>query len=349
LEESFVCIEEKSLLLVLLIALSLVNTSKVSVTSASPATQLLVDPPEVSGVMPPNEFLITMNVTEAPETFSWEISLSWDPELLNLTYIKEGDFLHRWVWDEFEEAWVPKYSTSFLYPPLNETNLNGKTIVSCSLKGALPTSEWASGNGWLCSLGFKVKAQSSCILDLFDTRLWDHMSEGYPAYTYYPSIDGFFYNVDIHDIAVTNIVLSATQANAGDNVAMNVTVRNKGIFDETFNCSLYADLDTSVVADEINIGMQTGITIGKGASTTVPFTWDTKGVAGGNYTISAKAIAAVDDNPDDNLFTGGTVKIEGTSTTTDILSYLPYIAAAVAAAVVVVAVAVYFMKFRKKE
>ncbi len=348
MKKSFVCIKEKSLLVMFIITLSLASTSKVRVTYASPETQFFVDPPEVSGVMPSNEFLITMNVTEAPETFSWEISLSWDPELLNLTYVKEGDFLHRWVWDEFEGEYVPQYSTSFLYPPLNETNVNGQIIVSCSLKGALPTSEWATGNGWLCSLGFKVKAQGSSILNLFDTRLWDHMSEGYPAYTYYPSIDGFFYNVDIHDIGVTNIVLSRTDVAAGESVAINVSVRNEGIFDETFDCTLYADLDTSVIADEINIGTKNGIAIEKGASTTVTFTWDTKGVAGGNYTISAKAIAAVDDDSADNLFTGGTVKIEGTSTT-DILSYLPYIAAAIVAVVVILAVAVYFMKFRKKE
>jgi len=275
-----------------------------------------------------------VNVTEAPQTFSWEISLSWDQELLNLSRLWEGNFLKRSV----------PYGTSIVYTPLDEANLKGEIRISCSLLGALPTSEWASGNGWLCSLGFTVKAQGSCILDLFNTRLWDHMSEGYPAFTYYSSLDGFFYNVDVHDIAVTNVVPFLTEVNVGDNVAINVTVKNEGIFDETFNFTVYADLDSSVIADEINIGTQTNIPIGRGASTTVTFTWGTKGVAGGNYTISAKAIVAVDDDPTDNLFTDGTVNVRGASGP----DILPYVAVAVAIIIIVVVVAVYFIRFRKR-
>lgn len=344
LNQSLVCIKGKTLLLIFLVAFLLVGINKVDVVAASETTHFFVDPPEVTDVMPPNEFLTTINVTEAPETFSWEISLNWDPDLLELTSLEEGDFLHRWEWDEWEQKWVHKYSTNFFGgESLDEANLNGQIIIGCSLMGALPMSEWATGNGTLCSLGFTVEAQGSCVLDLLDTRLYDHMSEGYPAYTYYSNLDGFFYNVDVHDIAVTNVVPFPTEVTAGENVAINVTVKNDGIFDETFNLTVYADLDSSVIADEISIGTQTNIPIGKGASTTVTFTWDTNGVAGGNYTISARAIIAVDDEPTDNLFTDGTVKVQG-APPSDILLY---IAVAVVIIVIVAAIAVYFIKFRK--
>jgi len=54
------------------------------------------------------------------------------------------------------------------------------------------------------SLGFVVKALGSSVLDLFDTRLWDHIDPetGYPAPNYYPNEDGFveatnFYNAGL--------------------------------------------------------------------------------------------------------------------------------------------------------
>ncbi len=174
--------------MIFLVAFLLVSINKVDVAAASETTQFFVDPLEVTDVMPPNEFLITINVTEAPESFSWEISLSWDPDLLELASVEEGDFLHRWMWDEWEEEWVPAYPTALVYTPLDEANLNGEIKVGCSLIGNVP---WASGDGWLCTFDFTVETGGLCFLDLFNTKLFDHFWQGSPAPTNYPNVDSF--------------------------------------------------------------------------------------------------------------------------------------------------------------
>ncbi len=295
----------------------------VNLASASSATQFFVDPPEVRGVMPEDSFLITVNITEAPTTYTWEIYLSWDPELLNLTYIKEGDFLHRWYWDEWEEKYLPLYSTTFVYNPFDEANLNGQIKVDCGLQGDVP---WATGNGWLCSLGFKVKAQGSSILNLFDTRLWDYVWASTPEYTYYPNIDGFFFNDLFHNIALDNVAPDVLQVQGGAPLPIRVTIANKGNYTETsedFNITVYADTivyeyeygvsdrivrTTIVIGDEITIGTQTVTEpLAPGATTILTFTWNTEGVAWGYYTISAEVKG--DDDTRDNIFIDSEVSI----------------------------------------
>lgn len=309
--------------MVLLVGMTVVAiVPTVNLASASPATQFFVDPPEVRGVMPESSFLIKVNITEAPTTYSWEIHLSYDPALLNLTYIKEGDFLHRWYWDDWELKYLPLYPTTFLCTPFNEANLNGEIIISCSLQGDVP---WASGNGWLCNLGFKVKAQGHCILNLIDTRLWDYTLAGSPAYTYYSNLDGFFYNDLFHNIALDNVAPDVLQVYKGAPVTIRVTVANKGNYtetSETFNITVYADTivyeydydilgriikTTLVIGDEITIGTQTVTEpLAPGATTILTFTWDTGGVAWGDYTISAEVKGEHDDTRD-NIFINGKV------------------------------------------
>jgi len=298
----------------------------VNVASASPGTQFFVDPSEVRDIMPGNNFMINVSVTEAPSTYAWEIYLSWDPVLLNLTYVKEGDFLHRWIWDEWEEKWIPLYPTTFIHFPLSldEANLNGQIKIGCSL--AQGTDPWASGNGWLCSLGFKVKAQGSSILDLFDTRLWDYIWASTPGATYYPNLDGFFFNARFHNIGLDDIAPDVLQVQGGAPLPIRVTVANKGNYtetSETFNVTVYADTivytydydpsdwikrTTLVIGDEITIGTQTVTEpLAPGATTILTFTWNTEGVAWGYYTISAEVKG--DDDTRDNIFIDSEVSI----------------------------------------
>ena len=321
LNKKFVDIKGKILFSMFLIALLLISTIRVDVVAASPATYFFVDPPEVRDVTSPNEFLINISVTDAPDSFGWEISLSWDPALLELVTVDEGDFLHRWDVDPFTGDLVPKYETLFAYSSLYDANLEGEVLVTASLKYAV--TPWASGDGWLCTLGFRVEAVGSSVLNLFDTWLGDYMLMGSPHPTYYPNQDGFFSNTLFHNIAVTDV----TRARAAELVTINVTVTNEGNYTETsatFNVSVYADVtvyeptydptlvkiikNTTVVGDEIVVGTKTiPAPLAIGATTTLTFTWDTTGITGGDYTISAEVKG--DDDTRDNLFIGGAVEI----------------------------------------
>jgi len=114
--------------------------------------------------------------------------------------------------------------------------------------------------------------------------------------------------VGAHDINITKIALFTTEVTVGENVDINVTVKNEGHYSETFDVYVYADLDTTDIGDEIVLGPKTKA-LNAGANTTLSFSWDTIGVAEGTYTISAEAVVAVDDHPDNNLFIHGTVTV----------------------------------------
>ena len=77
---------------------------------------------------------------------------------------------------------------------------------------------------------------------------------------------------------------------SGCDVDVNVTVRNRGVSVETFNVSVYADANTTVIGDEITIVNYTVTNLGSGASNVTAVTWVTSGVPTcRNYTISAYA------------------------------------------------------------
>jgi nitrous oxidase accessory protein NosD len=108
-----------------------------------------------------------------------------------------------------------------------------------------------------------------------------------------------------HDVAVTDVVSDHTWVYQGHLVYVNVTVKNQGDFDETVTVTLYYDIAGSKV-----IGTQiTDLAVGE--SETILFAWDTATVPYcHNYTLTAVAtIVPQDNNPTDNTFTDGKVKI----------------------------------------
>jgi len=100
-----------------------------------------------------------------------------------------------------------------------------------------------------------------------------------------------------YDVGITEIVPSKTLVGQGYSLPINITVLNYGAYTETFNVTLYAN-DTF-------IELQT-ITLASGNSTTLTFTWNTTGVAKGNYTITAKATQLPDEtDTTDNTYIDG--------------------------------------------
>ena len=105
-----------------------------------------------------------------------------------------------------------------------------------------------------------------------------------------------------HDIVVTDVTSSKTIVGQGYCLSINVTVENQSDFTETFNVTAYANTTP--------ITLQT-VTLTSGNSSTVTFTWNTTGVAKGNYTISAYAtrVLGETDTTDDNTYIDGIVMI----------------------------------------
>ncbi len=110
--------------------------------------------------------------------------------------------------------------------------------------------------------------------------------------------------VKLHDVAVTNVTSSKTQIVEGDDVSVNITVKNEGGVTETFNVTLYG----TEYGNSWPIYTFTGVTLAPGKTTTL--TIDGRGFTRGIYTLSAYAWPVPGEtHTSDNTYTGPTVLV----------------------------------------
>lgn len=255
------------------------------------------------------DFPIEIWVENAPESYAWEIKLSWDNTVLAITSITEGPWL------------AGAGPTVFTATPLAAAQAQGWLGAGCTLRGIV--SPGASGDGLLCTITFHVMAPGRSKLDLYDTFLggmpmgWDRKD--------YPNNDGFFCEITsttcLHDVAIIDVTHNATgPVTPGDLVGIDVTVVNQGEHPQHMVVKVYADSQDVydpedpdiVLIDEIVIGHYDCLELIPGATQTLHFVWDTTGVPSDAWTISAEVIKtdAPDDDPNDNLFIDCTVHVK---------------------------------------
>ena len=97
-----------------------------------------------------------------------------------------------------------------------------------------------------------------------------------------------------HDVGITSVTTSKNIVGQGFNVSINASVFNYGDSTENINVTIYAN---STTISEIN-----NIELASRNSTTITFTWDTAGVAYGNYTMTvcATPVSGETDTTDNN-------------------------------------------------
>lgn len=95
--------------------------------------------------------------------------------------------------------------------------------------------------------------------------------------------------VHTHDLAVISVNLSKTVVGQGYSACINVTVENQGDTVESFNLTLYADLNASSTGDEQIIASQTIHDLKNRTLITIIFAWNTTGIGFGNYSLWAYA------------------------------------------------------------
>lgn len=115
----------------------------------------------------------------------------------------------------------------------------------------------------------------------------------------------------VHDIAVISVTASPTTAWGGEPVYINVTVENQGNFTETFDVTVYADKNMTVVGDEIFVGNQTVYSLPPGATQTLNFVWNTTGAPSGSYNISAHASEVPHEKDIDDNWLIGAARVGG--------------------------------------
>jgi hypothetical protein len=121
-------------------------------------------------------------------------------------------------------------------------------------------------------------------------------------------VDGFVEIVseirpsDAHDIAVTNVVPSPTIVKAGQIVAINVTARNNGIYNESFYVRVYYD--------HVLIDREPVYNLAPSTEILLTFKWNTSGVFPLKYVITAVAEQVEGETRlADNTFVDRTVTI----------------------------------------
>jgi len=260
------------------------------------STVISVDP-QVSAIAPSQSFSVSVKVTNVSELYAWQFNLTFNPAVLNVVNVTEGPFLSQ----------VGATYWGFTEDDIH--NADGWVFVACSF---FPIPEHgATGSGVLATVILTVKAEGLSNLHFSgmsetspETSLatYDHEAM-VPKTIDFSAVDGVFAYPLWRDLAVTNIVASPTSVLAGEPVSVNVTVTNLGNFTETFNATAYYDSTA--------IGTRTGLTLEADADRVLTFTWDTTGVALGNYPIKAEVrMAQVDNNSTNNVLTNGTVTIE---------------------------------------
>lgn len=271
------------------------------------------------------EFTVDINITNAPETYAWEVYLGFDDSVLNFVNAKQGPWLASF-------APYGELNTTFAY--LNKTGYVG---ISCLFKG--PISPGASGNGRLCNVTFHVEDDTGFTkLNLYDTSLVD--MDGVKSY--YPNNDGFFEGASVtalHDVAITKITVNGSEtylhAQQNDTVEIIVDILNEGDEDQNVGIEVYAERLTHNPADkdevwvgdlgsmdrasgdpnwrsrpEYKIGENTSVFVASaGGTNSSRFIWDTRNVAGEIYKICAVLVKTGDNDPDDNVFVGPEVQV----------------------------------------
>jgi len=145
-------------------------------------------------------------------------------------------------------------------------------------------------------------------------------------------------SVVTHDIAITLVTVSLTEATIGETLSINVTVVNQGTFTETFDVTAYYS--------NTIIGTETVTNLAPGGTQTPVFNWDTTGLNPGGYIIKAVASTVTGEtDTTDNTRIGTTVTLKVRETPTGIP--LQYILAGVGVAIVIIALSFYLLRVRK--
>lgn len=288
----------------LMIATALLGFAAVlpRITWAQPATHpyFSISPPTYTASAVGEVFNISVLINGLDsgwQAVGFDFKLGYDDSLLNVTNVHEG-------------PWLPPFGA----PANRGTYFVTASGVNFTAAGdiVLPDLDgtwhapFPSGAGILAIIEFNATMRGTfpsvlgCPLHLYNTHIAD--SNG-TLIAEDPSVDGM-YSIGVHDVAVTDVNANQTWVYEGFSAGINVTVLNKGDFDENVTVTLYYNMTANRI-----IGTQ-NMTLSPLQNQTISFTWNTEGVPyPQNYTITANATILVDNNPADNILPGGTIEV----------------------------------------
>jgi len=304
--------------------------------------KLSVDPSAVINetMVVGDSFTVNVTISNVVDLLGLRFNMTYDTGILNATQVSIPPFLTEPVipW-EAEATWA-----------IIRTHGTVRVDIYSSADPPVPVSVPISVNATVAEVTFQVVGASpkggkdgkggTSVLYIYHCEVDDSIARTVKNHTP-PAQNGYFDNTaKKHDINVRRIVASPVKVNKGDTVFMNITVKNAGGFEETFNLTVYyaTSVESNIVDNRSNIAIQ----IGK--ETIQQFEWNTTQVKAGKYTLKAVASLAQDDNLLNNERIYETlITVEETSSTID-----PMILYAIAGVVAVVIIGVIVWRLRKK-
>jgi len=133
---------------------------------------LYVDP-AVSEARVARELTVEVNVANATDLYGWELRLSYNNTVLNLTEITQESFLR---------------DVGITYFSYKKSLTENTVVADCTLLGNVPG---ASGSGTLATFKFYVRNTGVSFLDLFNTTLLSSFEKDLD----YTTIDGVFNSI----------------------------------------------------------------------------------------------------------------------------------------------------------
>jgi len=219
----------------------------------------------VAALTPEETFSININIIDIHNLYGLDVQLHYNTASLDLI-----EAVPQPLWKPYLIA-------------MNQIN-DADGIYRLIMVGSAPAPTFY-GSATLAKLTFQRIDNGENDFHLEDTILSDpkgnpllHTTEGCNIY-----------GIPSHDVAVTRILGYPRGVVQGKPVSLEVTVENQGTFTETFDVTLYADRDRTIIGDEFTIGTQTVSDLPESTSQALNFIWDTSRVPYGAYFISAQA------------------------------------------------------------
>jgi PKD repeat protein/KaiC/GvpD/RAD55 family RecA-like ATPase len=160
---------------------------------------------------------------------------------------------------------------------------------SYDLGGTIERFRWNFGDGNVSETNANIIAYFYSALGDFNVTLTIFSTQGHNASTTRQI------SLQIHDVAIIQVTLSATEIQIGQTVNITVKTRNKGTAPESFNVTLFCN--------ETTIASQHVADLSPEAEQDLVFYWNTSNIRSGKFLIQAKADnvsgeTALSDNSD---------------------------------------------------
>jgi hypothetical protein len=135
-----------------LVLVTILFNSIPMMAKAPPTTTFYVNPPSITdpSLTPGSSFAVDVKVRNAVDLFGWQVRMTWDAALLEVTDIVNGDIL----------AGQPAGSIGLMVSLSNE---DGILMCADSTIGSYPG---VNGDGLLCTVTFLVEAFGETVLDI---------------------------------------------------------------------------------------------------------------------------------------------------------------------------------------